>query len=395
MTTPSLPVPSLPRGLTYARARLFLGISGVGSAVLLTAALLYFRIPSRGLSSSAAEPLSRALFSVGLLFAFSQIAFVVFDVIGGSSLVRPQPWRQPWLARWLRGVTVQWLVWMAMAALLMTAARAGGTPAAVGAFVLGQLLLALTRGRATRVIAALPVVPTPERIARAAAQAGLSPACVQVVASADEGFVGGWSGITAGTLVVPARWVDLPEPALAAVLLRRRLAATSGAHTRGVLGGIAWNTLGFVVALLLTGATPATAAGLITLAAAMTLWAFVGVLVLPTPSRAVVFALDAAATAAVGVVTMRTAIEKLDAWQDDEPVRSAGVETVFHPVPSRHARIARLVPLAAEGEAVQPWHAHHLARHALWLSWGALTPLSRLVHCNVGRPALWAMLPGD
>ena len=61
MTTPSRSAPSLPRGLTYARARLFLGISGVGSVVLLTAALLYFRIPSRGLSLSAGEPLARAL----------------------------------------------------------------------------------------------------------------------------------------------------------------------------------------------------------------------------------------------------------------------------------------------------------------------------------------------
>jgi hypothetical protein len=36
-----------------------------------------------------------------------------------------------------------------------------------------------------------------------------------------------------------------------------------------------------------------------------------------------------------------------------------------------------------------------LARHALWLGWGTLSPISRAVHCNVGRPALWAMLPGD
>ena len=161
---------------------------------------------------------------------------------------------------------------------------------------------------------------------------------------------------------------------------------------RGVLGAIAWNTLGFVISLVLTGVSPATAAGLITLAAAMTLWAFVGVLLLPTPSRAAVFALDAAATVSVGVEPMRSGIELLDAWQDDEPVRSAGVETVFHPVPGRRARIARL---AGDASAVKLWHAHHLARHALWLSWGAFTPISRAVHCNVGRSALWAMLPGD
>ena len=392
MTTPSRSAPSLPSGLTYARARLFLGVSGVGSAVLLTAALLYVRVPSRGLSSSAAEPLARALFSVGLLCAFSQIAFVLFDVIGGSSLVRRQPWRQPWLARWLRGVSVQWVVWMLAATALMLAARAAGNPAAVAVFVVVQFLLAFWRGRMARVIARLPIVPTPARIASAAAQAGLDGSRLQVLDSPDEGFVGGWSGLTARTLVVPARWAQLPESALAAMLLRRRIAGTSGAHTRGVIGAIGWNTLGFVVSLTLTGVSPASSAGVITLAAAMTLWAFLGVLLLPTPSRAAVFALDAAATASVGVGPMRTGIELLDQWQDDEPVRSRGVETVFHPVPGRSARIGRL---AGKADAVKPWHAHHLARHALWLSWGACTPLSRAVHCNVGRPALWAMLPGD
>jgi hypothetical protein len=392
MTSSTVTQSPPPSGLTYARARLYLGITGVGSAVLLAAALLYFRIPSRGLSMSPAQSVPAALFRVGLLFAFAHVAFMLYDLIGGVSLVRRQAWGSVWLTRWLRGAAVQWVVWMLVAAALMFAARAGGTTAVMAVFVTVQLLLAAGRSRMVRVIARLPIVPTPEGMARAAVQAGLDTSRLQVLDCPDEGFVGGWSGITAQTLVVPLRWAQLPEPALAAMLLRRRLAATSGAHTRGVLGAIGWNTLGFAVSLALTGASPATAAGVLTLAAAMTLWAFLGVLLLPTPSRAAVFALDAAATASVGAAPMRAGIERLDAWQDDEPVRSAGVETVFHPVPGRSARIARLEGNAG---AVKPWHAHHLARHALWLSWGACTPISRAVHCNVGRPALWAMLPGD
>lgn len=333
-----------------------------------------------------------ALLRVGLMFAVAQMAFLTYDLIGGVWLVRRREWASTWLAHWCRGVAIQWLVWMLTATALMFAARVGGTLAAMALFVMVQLLLAFGRGRMARVIASMPIVPTPERIARAAAQAGLDVSRLQVMDSADESFVGGWSGLTARTLVVPARWAQLPAPALAAMLLRRRIAGTSGAHLRGVVGAIGWNTLGFVTALALTGVSPASAAGVITLAAAMTLWAFLGVLLLPTPSRAAVFALDAAATATTGAAPMRAGIDLLDAWQDDEPVRRAGVETVFHPVPSRSRRIARLV---GNADAVKSWHAHHLARHALWLSWGSLTPLSRAVHCNVGRPALWAMLPGD
>ena len=392
MTSLTVPLNTLPRGVTYARARLYLGITGVGSAVLLAASLLYFRIPTQGLSLSAEQTMPAAMFRLGLMFAFAQIAFLMFDLIGGAWLVRRREWASTWLARWFRGVAVQWLVWMLAAAALMVAARTGGNPAAIALFVVVQLLLAASRGRLARVIAGLPVVPTPEPIARAAAQAGLDVSRVQALDSPDESFVGGWSGLTARTLVVPARWAQLSEPALVAMLTRRRIAGTSGAHTRGVIGALGWNTVGFALSLVVTGVSPASAAGLITLAAAMTLWAFLGVLVLPTPSRAAVFALDAAATAAAGAGPMRSGIELLDAWQDDEPVRSAGVETVFHPVPGRSARIARLI---GDANAVKPWHAHHLARHALWLSWGAFTPLSRAVHCNVGRSALWAMLPGD
>ena len=392
MTLPTRPLAALPHGLTFARARLFLGITAVGSTVVLASSLLYAQLPSWGMSTSEVQSVAAALVQIGMAFAAVQVAFQIVDLMGGVWLVRRREQPSRWVARWARGSAVQWMVWMCSAAALLLAARAGGTMAAVAAFIGVQLWLAATRGRMARVITSLPVVPTPERIQRAAAAAGLNPFRVQVVDSPDEGFVGGWAGITARTLVVPSLWAQLPEPALMAMLLRRRVAATSGAHTRGVIGAVLWNVLGFVVSLALTGVTPASAAGMVTLAAAMTLWAFLGVLVLPTPSRAAVFALDAAATAEVGDAPMREGIERLDRWQDDEPVRSVGVETIFHPVPGRTARMARL---AANPNAVRWWHAHHVARHALWLGWGACTPLSRAVHCNVGRPALWAMLPGD
>jgi hypothetical protein len=31
----------------------------------------------------------------------------------------------------------------------------------------------------------------------------------------------------------------------------------------------------------------------------------------------------------------------------------------------------------------------------LYLSWAGIGGLSRAVHCNVGRPPLWVLLPGD
>ncbi len=403
MTSPFFPAATVARRVTYARARLYLGITGVGSAVLAAFAVLRTDFPTQGFSSAANQPLAAALVSIGLLGLFTTIAFLMFDLIGGAWLVRRRTWANVWLKRWARGAAVQWCVWMVSAALLLVTARVAGVWAAVGAFAAIQLVLAATRGRMARVVAALTVRPLPDALRTAAQRAGLNPARITVVDTDDEGFVGGWSGIRARELIVPLQWTQLPEPALVAALTRRQLIATSGAHTRGVLGAIGWNTAGVAVVVALSawwGAPSlATAAGIVTLIAGMTLWGFLGVLLLPTPSRAAVYAIDAAAVKLTGAPALRDAIERLDRWQDDEPTRSKQVETIFHPVPARSGRLARLAksdtPVAGATGPVSPLALHHLARHALWLSWGALTPLSRVVHCNVGRPELWVMLPGD
>ena len=395
MTTPSL---SRSGGqgfgtLSYARSRLYLGISGVGTAVVAAACLLAFDIPQVGFATTTAPSVGRSLFAVGIFFAMTSALFFLFDLLGGAWVVRRRDDAPLWLAVWLRGVFVQWLVWMATAAALMTTARAAGAVATLAVFVGIQLLLAAFRGRFARLIAPFTVHAPSPVFAAAAERAGLDVRRLQVVDTADEGFVGGWSGILPRTLVVPRRWEQLPADALAAQLTRRRLVAESGAHLRGVLGAIAWNTAGFVVVQQWSGSTPATAAGLVTLLAGMTLWAFLGVLLLPTPSRAAVYAADAAAAAHVGAAAVTTSIERLDRWQDDEPTRTPTIERIFHPVPARAHRLARLQREAPAGLAAV--HAHHLARHALWLGWGGFSAISRAVHCNVGRTALWAMLPGD
>jgi hypothetical protein len=315
-------------------------------------------------------------------------------VVGGAIIVRERTPVLVFLARWMRGVVVQLVVWTVSAATLMAAARLGGTIAAVTVFVGLQFALAALRAPMMRLIASFTVVPMTDRLRTIAARAGIAADRIDVLASTDEGFVGGWNGITPRRLVLPARWLELPDDLLVAALQRRRIIAESGAHLRGVMGAVAWNTLGVMIVVALSGAQLGTAAGILTLAAGMTLWAFVGVLVLPTPSRAAVHAVDVEAAREVGAAVMQVSIERLDRWQDDEPKRSKRVETIFHPVPSRHSREAHLAAATPQG-GVKAYHAHHLARHALWLGWATLSPISRAVHCNVGRTALWAMLPGD
>jgi hypothetical protein len=232
----------------------------------------------------------------------------------------------------------------------------------------------------------------------AAREAGVVPESLLVVDAADESFVGGWAGIRARRLVVPSLWTSLPKPTLVAILARRRVIGASGAHVRGVLGAVAWNCLGFslvvAIILVLTRISLTSAAGILTLSAGMTLWSFAGVLVLPTLSRSAVYVADRDGAALAGVAAVSAAILAVDHWQDDEPIRANLVEVIFHPVPARASRLAQLTKPSRRLAWMLP-QAHHIARHALWLSWASLSPLARAVHCNVGRPALWVMLPGD
>ncbi|MFT5478921.1 MAG: hypothetical protein ACI8Y8_004293 [Planctomycetota bacterium] len=76
--------------------------------------------------------------------------------------------------------------------------------------------------------------------------------------------------------------------------------------------------------------------------------------------------------------------------QDDEPERSPGLETIFHPVPSVANRMRALTEPVPQKQG-----AWHLARIALYLSYAGVSLLPRAAHCNVGRPELWVYLPTD
>jgi hypothetical protein len=405
-----LAAPRLPRGLTYARARLWLGITGVGGVVVLAAAALAWDLPGRLLATDPAQPPAAAVAQVIAALLVPTVLLLPLDVLGGAVVVRDRPGAGVLVARWARGVLAQLLVWSLAAGALLGAARAGGhvggragaVAATLAAFALAQLALLGARPALARLVAPLRVAPPGAALADAARTAGLDPARLRMVDAADQGFTGGWSGAAPRALWVPAHWATLPRATLVGQLARRRAVAAAGLHTRGVLGALAWNVLGMAAVLALApAADPATAAGLATTVAWMTLWSFLGALVLPTPSRAAVYAADAAAARQVGTSSVRDAVTALDRWQDDEAERAAVIETVFHPVPSRARRLARLAGPAAADAAPGPaadvprYAAHQVARHALYLAWGALSPLARAVHCNVGRPALWVVWPGD
>lgn len=172
--------------------------------------------------------------------------------------------------------------------------------------------------------------------------------------------------------------------------MRRVGVLRNGSRARGLLLAIGWNLAGFCLAFLLSGHVTSVA-GLVTFNLWFTLWNFLGLLVLPSPSQRGVFGGDAFALQhGVEKQILHTVIQQLDKDQDDEYSRSRGVETYFHPIPS----VERRVTLLNSGGSPESgaWHA---ARMAIYLSWAGGSFLSRAVHCNCGRPDVWVFLPCD
>jgi hypothetical protein len=133
----------------------------------------------------------------------------------------------------------------------------------------------------------------------------------------------------------------------------------------------------------------ATAEGIVTFSLVFTIWSFLGLLTLPTPSRRGVAEVDQRLLAAgCGRAVLARTIGLLDDLQDRERERSSLVETIFHPVPSVQSRLRGPQATGVTG----CWDS---ARTAVYLSTAGLGLLGRAVHCNCGRPSLWAFLPLD
>ncbi len=377
------------RVLSYARARLWTGIAGVGTVVVLATILLATAAPSRLLEGRGGTPVADALLLASML-GLGALVVLPFDVFGGFLLPgrfgRPAPSVLRFAAAWLRGVLVLTTVSTASGTILLVAGRAGGRLPALIAFVAIAVLMIFLQEPIARLVGGL------RRASAARSQSlGADRKRVVLLEGLDPGFSGGFTGPSA-TMVLPERWLDRLQPrALALLVERRRQILLSGAWRRSLVLAVAWNALGFFLASHLPNAGVRTVSELVATALGFTLWTFIGLLALPTPSRRATVSADSlVAGDEEAQEHLVEAMQVLDQLQDDEPERSPGLESVFHPVPSVANRMRALARPSPSRKST--WH---LARTALYLSHVGLSQLPRAVHCNVGRPELWVYLPTD
>lgn len=377
--------------MTYARARLWLGISGVGFFVTGSAAALWFDIPRRTLGGKS------SVMAITLTLLVYISASFPGDLLGGYLLPRRYGRTKldlpSFLRSWMRGVVFQSLLVGSCALIVLKAASRGGTLAGIGIFVL--LMICLLNGQLTvaRLVGGLRQSSGGAPVSlRELLQTEPKNPEMLIYDSTDAAFVGGLVGLPGRErLVLPSAWLEaLPTDAVRMQVTRRVAALVTGARSRGVGLALIWNLAGFAMASQLPRASLSTAAGLIDAGLWFTLWSFVGLLLLPSLNRPGVLEADRfALKEGIGEATMQRGMMDLDRMQDDEPERSRWIERVFHPIPSVRSRIESL------GRQTNVQGAWQGARLTLYLSWGCFGFLSRAVHCNVGRPELWVLFPGD
>lgn len=341
--------------MSYARARLWLGISGVGLLVTVATLALWFDLPGAWVRGPS---------DLAVLIGVYALIQLPFDYLGGYWLPVGFGRRQAgaFWPGYLRGVAVHASLILLFAFLSLQVGQRAG----LGGVLVLQLL------------SMIALIAWQETFAEWAG--GL------LSRSRDAGFTGGIAGLPGNErIVIPVAW---PAKAKEVAALRRSVAVQSGSRMRGLLVAMAWNLGGFAACAQLPGAGVASATELVRTLLAFIGWSFLGLLLLPTPSRRGVREVDREARQrGLSVADFVESARLLDRLQDDEPQRPAGIEAIFHPIPGLQNRIALF------GRPDAPMGAWNAARYTLYLSWPCLGLLSRAVHCNVGRPELWVFLP--
>ena len=376
------PCRSSNRSPGYGRARLWVGISAVGTLVTLAAAALAAGLPT-WVDARVGPGFGAALMPLAMYVAAHAAVQLPFDFFGGYFLPmwygRSRLGIRTFLGRFFRGAVVYGILLFTSLSSLLVGGHVGGVWGVIAAGSIFSCLLLWCRLAFAKTLAHL-CVDDPG-----------GSSTVVFVSSDDEGFTGGVLGVlTPRRFMLPVLWQSsLTADQFAYARRRREIAGSSGIWRRGRVVAIVFTLAGMGLSAVAVGPDRVgTAGGTIEFGLWFTLWSFFGLLTLPTLSRRGVAELDAyVRSASVPDTLVAATARTLDAHQDDEPIRPALVEAIFHPIPSIQNREG-----VANRRVLGAWDAARTAVY-LGLSGGGL--LGRAVHCNCGRPALWAFLPVD
>ena len=379
--------------MTYARSRLILGMSTVGTVVLVCLAVLGFEL-YRKFEAVILESVVDQVIALAIILALVFGALLPFDILGGfilpTKFSKSKTTFQRWFIAYLLAVTGQFFSYIILGVLVVNLASYRPFIATLGFAVLSLLILLIRNTVISCRLKPYSKLDDGLRKAEELARSWL-PISNQifVVNREDIGYTGGIIGFgRRSKILIPRRWLSFGVDVLATIIARRAIAISSFSHTTGVIMALACNISGFFCANLLASSPISSLAWLIEFIAWFNLWTFLSLLILPTFSRSASSLVDdRLISLKVPKALVIHAAETMNGLQDNERSRSMLIETIFHPIPSVERRSLER-PLFP----IKTWQ---VARTSLFVSWAGLSLLARAVHCNVGRPDLWLLPPSD
>ena len=246
--------------MTYARARLCLGICGVGSLVGLSAIALWCGLPQRQFSPGIVSPGS-ALKQLFALTVVVSALLVPFDFLGGFWLPRKfgkcRASLFTWLRTYLAAAAIQGFFFIGFGLLILSMGQAHGIFGAITAVLLGvgtgawlrNFQISCRRGETSesnrKLVDALTLIQSWQVFV---------PRTI-VVRHHDPGFTGGIIGLGKRLkIVIPQAWLRFSTEQLATLIARRAVAVETGSYRKGLIAAVLWNVIGFTVCSLLPGA---------------------------------------------------------------------------------------------------------------------------------------------
>lgn len=360
--------------MSYARARILLGLLSLSLLALACATLLWPPV------YTGVATWSRPA-TVGLLVGGWLLLTLPFDWLGGYWLptryARSALSLGQWLVAWGRASLTQGAFFFLNLSALSAMTDWLGWLGAMGWLFLSMLLLL-----GFQVYLHIGLTWTGHQVENDQGR------LLFVLAHQDRGFTGGIFGLPGKeSIVFPAYWrTRFRAPVHQLLINRRHGAINTGAHGRGVLLAVGWNLLLFAAALLLSGTLPATSGGLLQTVGGYSLLSLLSA-VGPLPWLS------------------RRGVYEIDRWtyykgMDPDLLREGMAATHRLREDEAGTALTRAVPTQAMREAQfvqqQPMRgAWQATRQALFTSWAGGNLLCRSFPVQLGRPELWVFLPGD
>ena len=367
---------------TYPTARLLSGISAVGVMNLLCLALLATGVFHTLIPMVSDNALTDFLVVLAFVLAYAMIMSPL-DFITGHWI--PGQYGRPVtlkLRTYLKGSLLHCLVLGSSILILHGAGQIGGLSLAALLLILififairFQLHTAICVGVLQKMDGPCHILPDLEAI---------------WVESKDPCFSGGIVGLPGREqIILPSKWYHAYGADFMRYLhMRRQKATHSGWRSRGMIFAGAWVLMSFLLSAYLVGFPEGGLISTLHLSLLSSVFHFLGLLILPTPSRRATLAIDHWMQQSIGSEhAFKDWIQKFSNMTDGEVQRGRWIERIFHPIPAVQNRLHQYRSTHLIG-----WNSNRMMLYFSIFSGGLM---SRAVHCNIGKPELWIMAPAD